>query len=696
MYANTMKMHSHMRSHQPAGLSTSMSVGINLLFSLCLGASSLAWAAAPTDGSSGSRHAHPLLPIYDAETINQRCDAELAAARKSQAAMERRKSPAGLLDEWNKLSIQVENWTGPVDMEANVNTDGKVRDAADACILKFSPFKTDLFQSEPIYKRLQAFKPANHVQSALKKQLEEGFEDSGITLDKDKRARLKAINERINDLSQQFAKNLRDDPTRVTFTSAEMEGMPEAYLKSHESKRDAQGNYVLDLSYPSYVPFLQSARNEDARKRYWLAKQNEGGDTNLKLLDEVVALRRELAGLYGMPDFATYQLSRRMVGNAATVYKFLDEVKSTVADLEKSELGELRAFKAKATQQALEQTVLNRWDLSYYQEALKKSRFNVDQEALRAYFPTDKSVRFALRLAETLYGIRFEEVKVRTWHDDVRYFDVYEAGSKTGRGKFIGGIYLDLYPRDGKYGHAAAFGQRSESTLAHRSPITVLVTNFNRVGLDHDELETLLHEFGHVLHGVLSKAAYVDQAGTNVKLDFVEAPSQMFEEWARRPEPLGLFKQVCPECPQLNAEQLAQLDASRKFGRGIRYARQWLYAAFDMALTTPAPDPALATWARLEGATPLGHVAGSKFPAGFGHLVGGYAAGYYGYMWSEVLALDMLSGFEGHMLDPKVGMRYRNAVLAKGGERPPLELVESFLHRKPTSDAFFKEIVGKR
>jgi thimet oligopeptidase len=206
----------------------------------------------------------------------------------------------------------------------------------------------------------------------------------------------------------------------------------------------------------------------------------------------------------------------------------------------------------------------------------------------------------------------------------------------------------------------------------------------------------MLHEFGHVLHGVLSKATYVDQAGTSVKLDFVEAPSQMFEEWTRRPEPLALFKQVCPECPQLTAEQLVQLDAARKFGRGIRYARQWLYAAFDMSLTVSEPESSLAAWSRLEGSTPLGHVPGTTFPAGFGHLVGGYAAGYYGYMWSEVLALDMLSGFEGRMLDPKIGKRYRDTVLAQGGERPPLELVESFLGRKPTSDAFFKEIVGKR
>jgi thimet oligopeptidase len=199
-----------------------------------------------------------------------------------------------------------------------------------------------------------------------------------------------------------------------------------------------------------------------------------------------------------------------------------------------------------------------------------------------------------------------------------------------------------------------------------------------------------------VLHGVLSKTRYADQAGTSVKRDFVEAPSQMFEEWARREEPLALFAEVCPTCPRLTVEQIRQLDAARRFGLGVYFGRQWEFATYDMTLHTGRPPKALDAWIELERTMRLGYVEGSLFPAGFSHLMGGYAAGYYGYMWSQVLALDMLSAFGGKLLNPAVGRRYRQTILANGGQRPPDALVEALLGRKPTSDAFYAEIAGKR
>jgi thimet oligopeptidase len=228
-----------------------------------------------------------------------------------------------------------------------------------------------------------------------------------------------------------------------------------------------------------------------------------------------------------------------------------------------------------------------------------------------------------------------------------------------------------------------------------RTPLSALVTNFNREGLNHDELETLMHEFGHVLHGVLSRADYNPHAGTSVKGDFVEAPSQMFEEWARREQPLGLWKKVCADCPQLGNDDIARLDRARKYGRGIRYARQWLYATFDMALSVE-PQPPLAVWKNLESATPLGFVEGTSFPSGFSHIANNYAAGYYGYMWSEVIALDMLSKFQPNMLDPKVGARYRDTILANGGQEEEMNLVRRFLGRDPSKEAFLLEITGRR
>jgi thimet oligopeptidase len=634
---------------------------------------------------------HPQLPIPSAETIKSKCDKDLATARARLAAIASGKDKRPVLTALNDLEIFGEDATGPAEILSNVSPDKATRDAGEACTVKFAPFDDEVYQSEALYKRVLAVKPKTAIEKAYLQNLLENFEDSGIALPPAKRERVKAINEKIVGLAKDFERNIREDGTKVTFTLAELEGVPQKVIDA--AKRDDKGNLVLGLDYPSYIPVMVNAKSAAARERMWRAKINEGGAKNLDLLDQITELRAELATLYGKPDFATLKLRRKMAGNPKAVMDFLASVKAAVTELEKREIEELRTFKASATNTPLAETKLNRWDVAYFQEQLKKARYSVDQEALRKYFPTEASVKYMLALASHLYGIRFEPRTVPTWQKDVRYVDVFDTKS----GKFIGGIYLDLFPRDDKYNHAAVWPVRRASTLAKRTPIPVLVTNLNREGLTQDELETLLHEFGHALHGVLGTSVYNAQAGTSVKRDFVEAPSQMFEEWALREQPLKYYAQVCGNCPTLTKEQIDQLEAARKFGRGIQYSRQWTLASFDMALTHNRQDKtAMDAWKRIESGTPLGYVEGSMLPAGFGHLVGGYAAGYYGYMWSQVLALDMLSAYGDDMLNPKVGRRYRDTILSQGGQKPPEQLVEDFLGRKPNSDAFYKEITGKR
>ncbi|MGZ9075943.1 MAG: M3 family metallopeptidase [Burkholderiaceae bacterium] len=645
--------------------------------------------------------ARPLIPLFDAATIAARCDNELAKLRATKKTIEAKKDAAVFAD-WNRLSMQAADFGYPVYLLQHVAPDKATRDAAQACLEKLLPFETEMAQSEPLYQRVRAVKPKDAIDQTFKQDLIEKFEDGGATLPPDKRKRAQEIADEIERLGLQFSKNVNEDPTTVVLTPADATGMPEAWLAAR--KRDANGNMVLGLDYPTVVPFMQNATSEAARRKVWMAKNREGGEQNLALLDRALKLRHELALLHGVPDYATYAVKRRMAQTPAAVNDFLGKVQAAVDEVEERELAELRADKAKFTGTDPAAPILHRWDLAFHQERVRRARFQIDQEALRAYFPTDKSVLYMLKLAEQLYGIAFFERKVPVWHEDVRYFDVFERSGKNGPGKnaaakpgaFIGGIYLDLYPREGKFNYAAAFPVRPGSTLAQRTPISVLVASFNRKGLNHDELQTLLHEFGHVLHGVLSKTRYADQSGTSVKRDFAEAPSQMFEEWARREEALNLFAQICPECPRLTSAQVKQLDAARKYGQGTFFARQREYAAYDMKLHTGAPPPAMATWAELEGKTRLGHVDGSLFPASFGHLMGGYAAGYYGYMWSQVLALDMLSAFDGKLMNAEVGRRYRQTILGSGGQRPPHVLVEEFLGRKPTSDAFYAEITGRR
>jgi len=634
------------------------------------------------------------IPILDDVTLTASCTQVLAEARARVTAMEAipldKVTPESILDQWDKDQIMIENVTGPVAILNNVHPDKKVRDAADECSLKVSSFYTELFQNKKLFERVKRVKPATAVQRQFQKDLLEAFEDSGVSLPVAKRKRYKEISDRLTELSQEFGKNVRDNTTKLTFTPEEVKGLPQAYLD--RVTKDANGNIVVGFDYPDFNPFMANSQSESARKRYYIAYMQRGTKRNLELLDEVVTLRKEIAALYGVPSFAHYVTKRRMVENPETVTRFLKDVKDVVTSAEKKDLGELSQLKAELTGTSPASTTINRWDLDFYRERLREKRFKIDQEALRKYFPTRQAVDWLLDVSEQMYGIKFERASVPLWHEDAMFFDLKDADS----GKFIGSVYLDLYPREGKYKHAAAWPVRGVSRKAGRTPITALVCNFDRNGLTHDEAETLFHEFGHALHGVLSNTEYNQHAGTSVQRDFVEAPSQMFEEWTIRPESLQLMKKSCPDCPVMDKELIERVDAARRFGKGINYARQYLYATFDMALAAEDPGKAMDVWRTMEEGSPMGHVPDTQFPGSFGHITGGYAAGYYGYMWSEVIALDMLSAFGDQIMNPKVGRRFREMVLSRGGEEPAKQLVERFLGRPVSSQAFFDEIGGKK
>jgi len=653
------------------------------LTALCCAFAPAAWAAP-----------HPQIPIWNARDIDAACGKTLSRARVRVAVLEKlplsQATVARVFRPWDRLQILIEDTQGPVEVLTNMSPDPAARTAGEVCLLKMTEFGTELFQNEKIYARFQRTAPADRIDRKLKQDVVEAFEDTGVALPPEKRARMKAILQRLEEVRQAFARNIRDNKTRLTFTPEEVKGLPAAYLES--ARRDDKGKYLLGFEYPEYEPFMTNAENEDARRRYYSAFSNRGTPQNLDLLGETTRLRREIAALYGLPSYAHFATRRRMVQNPETVHRFLDEVKGKVREIERKEIDELRAFKAERLGKSVQEVTLNRWDLPYYQEQLKKARYNIDQEALRAYFPTDASIAWVFAISGEMYGVKFVPAKAPPWHPSVRYYDVIDG--KTGA--FLSGIYLDLFPREGKYSHAAAFGVRSSSLLAKRTPLSVLVANFNASGLNHRELETLLHEFGHILHGVLSRTRYASHGGTNVERDFVEAPSQMYEEWGRKTEPLRRVRRQCTGCPEVDDALVKRLRAAHAFGRGIQYGRQHLYASYDMALFGESEIDPMQGWIRMESETPVGYVPNTQFPGTFGHIVGGYGAGYYGYMWSEVLALDMLSAYGKNLMNPAVGRRFRELILARGGQRPAAEMVREFLGRDPSPKAFFEEITGQR
>ncbi len=623
----------------------------------------------------------PSFPSFaSAPALQADCDLQLAAARARVHRLETRKVDGGWLGALDDLNAAISDGSYPIHLISSVHPSKPMRDAAQACLLGWQDFSSSLGQNERLYRALREAPAADATDAEFKRTQLLDFEDSGVGLPPAARERVKQIADRSAKLSLDFGAELRDQKTRLAFTTAELKGVPEHVWQ--KAPRDAEGRVLLGLDYPSSVPVLSYAEDASVRERMYRAKQNEGGDANLQRLDELVALRKELATLFGYGSYADFTLRRQMAHDLQQAERFLGGVQAAVGQRELTDLAQLRDAKAAHTGQA--DAKLQRWDVSFYQERVRRAKYDVDQEAFRAYLPPQQSLHFVMRVVERMFGLRYTRVPAKVWHPEVQAYAVSDAAS----GRPIATLYVDLYPRDGKYNHAAVWSYRAGSTRSGALPEAALVVNFDRRGLTLGELETLLHEFGHSVHSNLSRTRHASQAGTSVERDFVEAPSQMLEEWVYDPRVLALMKEVCAACKPVPDAMIARADEARHFGKGLFVSRQQLFASYDLALHGPKAPPPMATWVAMESATPLGHVAGTRFPAGFGHIAGGYAAGYYGYLWSLVVALDMATAFDGHRLDPAIGQRYRDSVLANGGQRPPRELVREFLGRDFNADAF--------
>ncbi|MFW1837658.1 M3 family metallopeptidase [Acinetobacter gyllenbergii] len=656
-------------------------------------------AMAVTGMSQGiwAENTRTTLPILKTSENAQWCDANLQTFKQRISQLEKQSikpqsDAAPVLTEWDQLMATFEDFAGPISLYSNVDPDAKLRQAAEDCEVKLNQLQTEIYQNPKLYQRFKNTKANDAIDTKYRQDILDAFEDTGVQLPAAKRARVKTIFDELTKLSQEFSRNIRDNPEKLEFTPAELKGLPDSYISG--LKKNDKGNYLLGFEYPEYQPFMELADSDAARKRYQTAFTRRGTEKNLVLLKQIIDLRYELAQLFGQPSYADWALKKRMAKTPKTVNTFLADVHNVVAPLEQKEVEELRAFKAKTLNTTVEKAEINRWNVNYWSEKLRKDKYQIDQEKLRDYFPTLAAQKWLFAISSDLYGIEFKPAKVEAWQDEVEYYDVTDKNT----GEVLGGLYMDKFPREGKYGHAAVWGVYGGSTLSKRKPISVLVTNFNRKGLNSDELETFVHEFGHALHGILSKTRYSGQSGTSVERDFVEAPSQMYEEWARRKETLSKVADYCdPACPRVDDALIERLKSVHNYGRGLRYARQTLYAQYDMALhgADALKVQPMDVWKKMESATALGYVPNTEFPGQFGHLMG-YQAGYYGYMWSEVLALDMLSAFGDNLNNPEVGQRYRQAILSQGSQKNAAQLVKDFLGREPDNKAFFNEITGQR
>ena len=629
----------------------------------------------------------PAFPFFaTAAALAAACDAALASAGERVGKLEKHPPDSRWLAAWDDLNAAIEDASAPIILLEAVHPDKAIRDAAQACNQRWSEFGSSLGQNESLYGALQRVAPRDAIDRAFVKLARERFEDSGAGLAPADRDRAKQLNDRIAERVQQFDARIRDANVKVPIPVDDLAGVPEVVWNARP--RDGAGRVLLGIDNPTLEAVMRGAEKPSTREQVWRAKMNEGGEGNLALLGEIARLRRDYARLFGLQNFAEFQQRRGMVENPATTARFLDEVREAVRARELRDLDELRAAKSRRLGTPIASTRLEHWDVAYYTEQLRRERYSVDQEAFRPYFPPEESLRFVMRIAETMLGIRYARVRAPLWHEEVHAYQVSDART----GKPLAAMYVDLYPREGKYNHAGVWGVRSSATRVGRLPQSALVVNMDRHGLSLSELETLLHELGHAVHNNLSATRNALQSSDNVQLDFGEAPSQMLEDWVYDKRVLNLFAEVCPACRRPPDEMIERARVARDFGKGLRTSRQLLLASYDQALyTAEVPDP-MALWMRMEGDTPLGHVSGTMFPAGFSHLAGVYPAGYYGYLWSSVIALDMRTAFGDDRLDPAVGARYRRTVLAEGRQRPPRELVRDFLGRETNAKAFFADL----
>ena len=635
-----------------------------------------------------------------APQLAQTCRAAVADMRASvQAAVSR---PAATQTFANTL-LPIEEAAGALSSRTNMLTsllylspDKAVRDSSTTCNQLVTNFAVELQADPRIYAAAvrasrESLAP---VDRALAMRYVENGRHGGAALDSATRARTTAMLQRINDLSRDFSLALSSDSTRIALSDSEVAQLP-PQLRAQVEQRGAE--HLLRVDASTREQFMRNHPSSDARRRFYIAFQRRGGEANLDRLRQAVAIRDSLAHLFGFPSWAAYQLDVKVAKTPQRAIDFIKHIDDGLLTKARRELDELAPI---AEQDRLGHPVAV-WDLAFYSDKLRRARYAVDPNEVRQYFPVEHVVSAVLDIYQQLFGISLSEVKpADAWAPAIREFAVRDAATR----RLMGTAYLDLFPRPDKFGHFAAF----PITLSWRRPdgsrelpTVAIVGNWPTPGgkepslLSHSEVLTFFHEFGHAVAALADRSPYVTVGTAALRQDFGEAPSQMLENWMWEPSVLARVSRHYATGKPLPDSLIRRMLALKHFRDGFTGTSQAFYSAYDLALHTSGSsvDP-LPLWNRLaRELTPLPDPEGSLGPASFGHLMGGYDAGYYGYLWSKVYAQDLYTRFarEG-ALNPRTGHAYRQTILAPGATEEPDALLQKFLGRPLSYDAFFAEM----
>lgn len=578
----------------------------------------------------------------------------------------------------------------------------EVRNAVSETLIKVSAQMVDIEYDRELYTSVLEYYEGNFADEKKKlgkddiKLLEETIREyrrMGFDLPTVEQKKLKTLLKKSSKLGEQFRKNINDYQDYILCTRDELEGLSERVVET--LPKDKSGKYMVTLQYPHVGPFMAFATNRAKRKELANKNLQKGGKKNLKLIEELVSIRAEISKILGYKHHADFRTENRMAKTGAIAEKFQhDLLKKLIAPAQR-DMEQLREHA-----KSLDIENLEHYDIAYVAQSLQKKLYDIDPETIRQHFPLPFVMDQMFKHFGKLFGIKFVQKEWKTWHKDVSVYEVKNTDNS-----LVGYMFFDLFPREGKYGHAMCVDTVISREATWKSdvflaPVTGIVCNFPMPTkkrpslLSIGEVETLFHEFGHGLHMTLSTARHESQGGSNVAWDFVETPSQIMENWVWSDAMLKKLSKHVETGKSLPAEMRTKILASKKFQNGYHFMRQVIMGKLDMDLHTGQikdASEAYRSMIKMYTGVELPQKE-SMFPAGFGHLVG-YDAGYYSYLWALVYAQDAFSEFEKKGLDnQEVGMRWRKEVLDKGSSEDELKLMKNFLGRKPSDKAFLKEL----
>ncbi|KAJ5080906.1 hypothetical protein N7456_013616 [Penicillium angulare] len=636
-----------------------------------------------------------------------------------------------------------------------VSTDQKLRDASSKAEELMDEFSIESVMREDVFTLFDAVLKKNEdldpeSRRLLEKEHKE-FVRNGLGIPAGpQRARFKEIKMRLSQLSIEFQKNLNEENGGIWFTPEQLDGVPEdvtSGLKRGEGEN--AGKLWMTFKYPDLFPTMKYATNTEVRKQMMVSNENKCNQ-NVPLFREAIILRDEAARLLGYPNHAAFRIEDKMAKTPETVDTFLGDLRKRLTAGGQKEIQTLLNLKKEHDPNADGRYYL--WDHRFYDRLMLERDYSLDQQLIAEYFPLQTTIQGMLKIFEELFGLEFVEIVGEdraavaptgkgndiVWHEDVQVFSVWnDEGEGSG---FVGYLYLDLFPREGKYGHAANFNLQPgfiDGEGNRRFPATALVCNFTKPGpkkpslLKHDEVVTLFHELGHGIHDLVSKTIYSRFHGTSTVRDFVEAPSQMLENWCWTPSQLRSLSRhysslspeylagwqeaqqargktaTSPPSENIPDDVIENLIRTKHVNDALFNLRQLHFGIFDMTVHEPESHDAIealpisATYNRLrqeitqmDGMEALsgGHEWGHG-EATFGHLIGGYDAGYYGYLSSQVYSTDMFyTVFKDDPMNKAAGRRYRYQVLEKGGSQDEMTTLTQFLGRAPETTAFYKDM----